>query len=196
MPTREVPTREAPTSEVPTDEVPTREALTVKVWGPLVRVSHWLLVLAIVLSWLSRHGWGIWHERAGYFALTVVLTRVLWGFLGPAQVRFTDFVRSPSHTLGYLGQVLRRAESRHLGHNPLGGWMIVALLLVSGLVALSGWLYTTDRFWGIEWVENLHSLLADVLVALAVVHLAGVLYGTFRHRENLVASMIHGRKRA
>jgi cytochrome b len=92
--------------------------------------------------------------------------------------------------------MLRRREPRHLGHNPLGGWMTVILLLTVALVGLSGWLYTTDRFWGVEWVERLHSTLADALLALAAVHVAGAIYASFRHRENLVAAMVHGRKRA
>lgn len=166
-----------------------------KVWDPLVRVAHWLLVLSILLAWLSKSGWGAWHERIGYFALAVIAVRIAWGFAGPGYARFSDFVRSPMQTLEYLRRILRGDEPRHLGHNPLGGWMIVALLLVTALVGLSGWLYTTDRFWGVEWVETLHSTLADALVILAFVHVGGVLFGMYRHRENLVASMFHGRKR-
>lgn len=62
-------------------------------------------------------------------------------------------------------------------------------------VGVSGWLYTTDRFWGVEWVETLHSILANLLLILAAVHVLGALYASFRHRENLVAAMVHGRKR-
>jgi cytochrome b len=74
--------------------------------------------------------------------------------------------------------------------------MIIALLLTVALVGASGWLYTTDRFWGVEWVEILHSKLADLLLILAGVHVLGALYTSFRHRENLVAALIHGHKRA
>jgi cytochrome b len=70
-----------------------------------------------------------------------------------------------------------------------------AQLLTVTLVGLSGWLYTTDRFWGVEWVEELHSTSADLLLVLAAAHVAGALYASFHHRENLVASMQHGCKR-
>jgi cytochrome b len=169
---------------------------TVRVWDPLVRVGHWLLVLSVIVAWLTRHGGGRWHEWIGYLSLTVVAVRFVWGWTGSQHARFADFVRSPRATWQYLCQMLRRREPRHLGHNPLGGWMTVILLLTVALVGLSGWLYTTDRFWGVEWVERLHSTLADALLALAAVHVAGAIYASFRHRENLVAAMVHGRKRA
>ena len=104
-------------------------------------------------------------------------------------------MRGPSPTLAYAGRVLGRREERYLGHNPLGGWMIVALLAMLVLVSASGWLATTDRYWGIALVQDLHEALADGLVALALLHVAGVVYSSLRHRENLVAAMIAGRKR-
>lgn len=166
------------------------------VWDPLVRAGHWLLVLTVAAAWFTRHGGGIWHEVTGYAALAIVALRLLWGLVGSRHARFDDFLRGPRATWRYTRRMLRRAEPSHVGHNPLGGWMIVALLLTVGLVSLSGWLYTTDRFWGIAWVETLHSRLTDVLLVLVALHVAGVLYASRRHRENLVAAMIHGRKRA
>ena len=72
--------------------------------------------------------------------------------------------------------------------------MVVALLVMVTLVGASGWLYTTDRYWGVEWVETLHDALANVLFALVGLHVAGVLYASVRHRENLIGAMFHGRK--
>lgn len=168
----------------------------IKVWDPLVRIGHWLLVLSIAFAWLTRAGGGAWHEWIGYMSLGVIAVRIAWGWLGPTHARFGEFVRSPTTILRYGRQVLAGHEPRYIGHNPLGGWMIVALLLNAALVGLSGWLYTTDRFWGVEWVETLHSTLADALVVLAGVHVAGVIFSSWRHRENLLAAMFHGRKRA
>jgi len=170
-------------------------APTVKVWDALVRVCHWLLVLTIVGAWLTRHSEGRWHEWIGYAALAIVAIRFAWGFAGSKHARFADFLSSPAATLRYAGDVFARKESRYVGHNPLGGWMIVALLFTAVLVTLTGWLYTTDRFWGIAWVEELHSTLSDLLFALAGLHILGAIYASFRHRENLVGAMLHGRKR-
>ena len=167
----------------------------VKVWDPLVRICHWTLVTAVALAWATKEGWGAWHEWLGYAALVVVAVRISWGFFGPMEARFLTFVRSPGETLSYAKRVLDKLEERHLGHNPLGGWMIVLLLTNVLLVGLSGWLFTTDEYWGVEWVEKLHEALANALLVLIALHLAGVIFTSLRHRENLAAAMVHGRKR-
>lgn len=167
----------------------------VKVWDPLVRISHWLLVITVTASWLVRHSPGRWHEWLGYAALGVAVARIAWGCVGTPNARFRDFVRAPGDTASYARAVLAGREPRHVGHNPLGGWMIVALLLDVVLVGFTGWLYTTDRFWGVEWVDVLHGSLADALIVLVALHIAGVVYSSVRHRENLVGAMFHGRKR-
>jgi cytochrome b len=168
---------------------------TVPVWDPLVRISHWLLVATVALAWLTRHGWGARHEWIGYGALAIIAIRFVWGFVGTTHARFGQFVRSPGATIRYAHEVVARREARHLGHNPLGACMIVALLVSVALAGTTGWLYTTDRFWGVEWVENLHAGSAEAVLWLAAVHVAGVLYASWRHRENLVAAMLHGKKR-
>ncbi len=168
----------------------------IQVWDPLVRIGHWLLALSIAIAWFTRAMAGSWHEWIGYVSLAIVAVRLAWGWIGPANARFAQFVRSPTATLHYGLQVLAGHEPRYVGHNPLGGWMIVALLLNTALVGFSGWLYTTDRFWGIEWVEVLHAWLTYSLLALIGAHVAGVLFSSWRHGENLPAAMVHGRKRA
>jgi cytochrome b len=168
---------------------------TVRVWDPLVRIGHWLLAASVLLAWLTRHGASQKHEWIGYAALAIAGVRLLWGWRGSTHARFADFLRGPRDTLAYASAMLSRREPRSLGHNPLGGWMIVALLIMVALVSASGWLYTTDRFWGVEWVETLHNTLANVLFALIALHIGGVLYGSVRHRENLIAAMLHGRKK-
>jgi cytochrome b len=164
----------------------------VRVWDAFVRVAHWTLVACVIAAWFAR---GTPHEWLGFAALAVVLARIFWGFAGSAYARFVQFVRSPRQTVAYARRVAVREEERYLGHNPLGGWMIVALLGTVGLVSASGWLAITDRYWGIEWVQDLHEALADILLALALLHVAGVAYSSVRHGENLVGAMITGRKR-
>ena len=167
----------------------------VKVWDPLVRICHWTLLTAVALSWATQEGWGAWHEWLGYATLAVVAVRLPWGFLGTAAARFANFVRPPGETLSYAKRVLAGGEERHLGHNPLGGWMIVLLLANVLLVGFSGWLFTTDRYWGVEWVEDLHEGISNCLAVLVALHVAGVIFTSWRQRENLVAAMLHGRKR-
>ena len=171
-------------------------ARTVRVWDPLVRVGHWLLALSVLLAWLTRHSPGRWHEWIGYTSLAIVAARLGWGWRGSHHARFVEFIRGPRATLAYARALLGGCEPRTLGHNPLGGWMILALLASVTLVGASGWLYTTDGLWGVEWVETLHRWLANVLWTLVGLHVAGVLYTSLRHRENLIAAMLHGRKPA
>lgn len=171
-------------------------ARTIRVWDPIVRVGHWLLALTVLFAWLTRHRPGPWHEWIGYASLATIAVRLIWGWRASGYARFADFVHGPRETFAYGRALLGGSEPRTLGHNPLGGWMIIALLATATIVGASGWLYTTDRFWGVEWVETLHRRSTNVLWMLVGLHIAGVLYTSVRHRENLVAAMLHGRKAA
>ena len=160
-----------------------------------MRILHWTLALAVAAAWLTKEGWGRWHEWIGYATLAIVTARAAWGFIGGDYARFAQFVRAPGETAAYARTVLVGREARYIGHNPLGGWMVVALLTMVALVGFTGWLYTTDRYWGVPWVEELHETLSDVLFAFVGLHIIGVVFTSRKHRENLVAAMLHGRKR-
>lgn len=172
----------------------------IQVWDRLVRSLHWLLAAAMVTAWTSGHwqpqSFELVHHGAGYLALAIVLIRAAWGFAGGRYARFRQFVRGSGETLAYARQLRTGAEPRYIGHNPLGGWMVLALLLVAAALSVSGWLYTTEWLWGYEWLENLHALLAWLVLVLVMAHLLGVAFTCWRHRENLVAAMLSGRKRA
>ena len=166
-----------------------------KVWDPLVRFLHWALVVSIALAWLTRHGGGAWHERIGYASLALITLRVAWGWAGTGYARFGQFIRGPGATLRYAQQIVAHREPRYLGHNPLGGWMVVVLIAAVALVNFSGWLYTTDAYWGDELIESIHNYFSIALLALVALHVAGVIVTSIRHRDNLIAVMLHGRKR-
>ena len=165
-----------------------------RVWDIPVRLGHWFLLLSVSAAWFTRHGFGSIHEWLGYFALALVLTRVVWGFVGSKFARFSQFVTSPSRTIAYARTLISGKSIRYLGHNPLGGWMTLVLLSLVFLVCASGWLYTTDRFWGVEWVETMHRILTNILLVFIGLHITGVIYSSIKGRENLVMSMIHGNK--
>lgn len=167
----------------------------VRVWDVMVRLFHWSLVASFATAWLSAEDWRSLHEWAGYAAGALIIFRLIWGLVGTRYARFRQFLRSPAHIAAYLRDILRGREARYLGHNPAGGAMIAALLLSMAALCLTGWLYTTDLFWGVEWVEDLHEALANLLLALVVLHILGVIVASYRHGENLVHAMITGRKR-
>lgn len=167
-----------------------------QVWDPFVRVFHWLLVAGFAVNYFEvvRSG-KLPHQVIGYVVLGLVAARILWGFLGPRHARFVAFVVHPIAALRYLRDTLAHRDQRHIGHNPAGGAMVVALLATTILVGLTGWLNTTDWFFGSDFMEETHELLANLMLALAGLHILGVLHASWRHRENLVKSMVTGRKR-
>jgi len=172
----------------------------VRVWDPLLRIAHWTLVAAILATWITAElkldAAKRAHEWLGYAALAVIALRLAWGWTGPRYARFRQFVRPPAATLAYARAVIGQNEPRYIGHNPLGGWAVVALLALTAAAGLSGWLSITDRFWGVEWMQELHEALANTLYLLVGLHIAGVVFTSWRHRENLVRAMLTGRKPA
>lgn len=167
---------------------------TLKVWDPFVRVFHWSLVVSFFGAYFLEGG-DPPHKWLGYIALGLVAARIVWGFIGRKYARFSNFVPSPRRFIAYVRDAVQRREARYLGHNPAGAVMIVAL--ICGVIASSvtGWMLTTDAYWGNELVEELHEVIANVTVALVVFHVAGAIYESIRHRENLILAMITGRKR-
>ncbi len=177
-------------------------ATRVRVWNRPIRLLHWGLAFSAGGAWLTTVAAVGWHQPVGYAALLLTVLRVAaglggcWALRVGRYARFTQFVRSPGATARYVRLLLQRREPRYIGHNPLGGWMTLALLACVAGLGLTGWLYTTDRFWGDETVERIHQALAWALAMLAALHVGGVLFTSWRHRENLVRAMVDGRKRA
>jgi cytochrome b len=171
-------------------------ATTVKIWDPFVRVFHWSLVGSFALAWATGDEIRSLHLWAGYAAGALIAFRLLWGVVGTRYARFGQFVRSPLTVVAYLRDVVTGREARYLGHNPVGGLMIVALILGMAAVCITGYMQTTTLYWGVEWVEEVHEAFATLLLVLVGVHVLGVVVTSLRHRENLVRAMITGRKRA
>ncbi|GLQ07998.1 cytochrome b/b6 domain-containing protein [Sneathiella chinensis] len=169
---------------------------TVKVWDPFVRVFHWSLVAGVALAWLTGDELERVHEWTGYFIAALLAARVIWGVAGSRYARFMQFVRPYRELRAYATETLQGREKRYIGHNPMGGWMIIALILTLSGTALTGWMTTTDAFWGIEWVEDLHEGLANTILLLVALHVGGVVFASLRHGENLARAMLNGRKRS
>ena len=181
----------------------------IEVWDPLVRIFHWSLVTAFFVAYLTEDDFLSLHVWSGYVVGGLVLFRVLWGFIGTRHARFSDFVRPPSEAVAYLKDELGGRARRYIGHNPAGGAMVVALLLslaltvFTGLVVYGGgecagplaaWLCDTPE-WLAEAGEEVHEFFANLTLFLVALHVAGVIWASLLHHENLVAAMWHGRKR-
>ena len=172
------------------------DAATVRVWDPFVRIFHWSLLLAFSGAYLLGDDGGVAHQWLGYTVLGLVAFRLVWGVVGTRHARFANFIPSPRRLLAYTKDLVARREARHLGHNPAGAVMIVALLSTLIATGFTGWLQTTDPFWGSAAMEEVHEIFANSMLVLIGLHVAGVVYSGLRHRENLVRAMFTGRKRS
>lgn len=184
-----------------------RSSSTTYVWDIVVRSFHWGVVAAFALAYLTAEEWMAAHKWLGYTITVLVLARLVWGVIGSRHARFASFLASPRNTLNYLKQLATGKAPRYLGHNPAGAWMIVALLLALLATTGSGMLmiapagkgplaHTVIAGLGGHWLEDVHEVFANLTVALALVHVGGVLFSSLLHRENLVRSMLTGYKRS
>ncbi len=227
------------------------EARMVRVWDPLVRIGHWVLVAGFATAYLTE-GEPEWlHSWAGYAVAATVALRVVWGFVGPRRARFADFVTGPGRAFAYLRDLATGRARRHLGHSPAGGLMTLALLASLALTAVTGMAtlaaeegrgplstVITRQSAALEapglelpalvarahadseagehgggehgegeddegeddeqeslWKEA-HELLANLTLALVILHLGGVALASLAHRENLPRAMVTGLKRS
>jgi cytochrome b len=185
-----------------------RQPPTARVWDIPVRVFHWLLVALIVVSFTTAQIGGNAmriHELSGFSILTLVLFRVLWGIFGSTYARFSDFVRHPRQAIEYARSLRRGRSAFYAGHNPLGGWMVVALLLCL-LVQTATGLFANDDVMTegplFDWVSKrtsdilsrIHEVNFYMLLALITLHVAAALYYLWGKRENLILPLFTGRK--
>ncbi len=168
----------------------------VKVWDPVVRIFHWSVVAGCLLNLFILQSNGTPHKIVGYLAAVALFIRICWGFVGSGHARFADFVPKPQTFVRYVSQVMRSEAPRYLGHNPAGAVMMLALMALLAAIAATGWMLGLDDFWGASWLETLHGELANAILALALLHAGAAIFESWRHRENLVWSMMTGRKRA
>ena len=163
------------------------------VWDPIVRIFHWTVVLGVLLNYFLLEKAP--HRYVGYAIAGVLAVRIFWGFVGSTHARFSDFVVHPRVAVSHLTAALKGRDRRYIGHNPAGGMMILVLMALLAGTCLTGWMQGLDAFWGVEWIQSVHELFANLIILMATLHVAAALAESGLHRENLVLSMITGRKR-
>ncbi len=170
------------------------EKTKVLVWDLPVRVCHWLLALSFAGAFLTAESERLRdvHVMLGYTMLGLIAFRLLWGLIGTRYARFASFAFGPRAVLDYLKSIFTRSPQHYVGHNPAGSWAIYLLLGLSVLAGGTG--YATYNDIGGHAMEEVHEALANGLLGVVMVHIAGVLASSLLHGENLVRSMITGYK--
>ena len=182
----------------------------IRVWDLPVRLFHWTLVILITTSYFTGQAGGDWmklHFWSGYTILTLLLFRIVWGFVGSTTARFSDFVKGPSAAFRHLAEMAGADRPREAGHNPLGGAMVVVLIFGVLAQAVAG-LFSADTDMGtvngpltklvsdkfIDKATAFHEFWVNVLLVLVGLHvLAAIVYLVWK-RQNLIGAMIQGHK--
>lgn len=178
----------------------------VKIWDLPIRIFHWLLVVAIGFLWWSGENGGFamdWHMIVGVGVLALVLFRLVWGVVGSDTARFSQFIKPPQAAIHHLIEVAQRKTAYHAGHNALGGWVVIVILglllvqSVTGLFAsddilVDGPLKSLVKSSTSETLTTIHHLVFNVLLLVAAVHVAAVLFYRFYKQTNLIKAMVLG----
>lgn len=189
--------------------------VSVRVWDLPTRLFHWTLLLLVVSSVVTGQFDSIlgpgtleWHKRSGLAILALLLFRLGWGFAGGTHARFASFLRGPRAVIGYARSAFAGGEAAEpAGHNPLGGWSVVAMLVAIALQVGTG-LFLVQEDYGFEGplarhvsgavsdrLNSIHEANFYAIAALVALHVAAVVYYTVAKRQDLVGAMITGRKR-
>jgi cytochrome b len=209
-------------AQVLADAAERRPEKMIRVWDVFVRLFHWSVAVGFFVAYFSEDALTL-HVWAGYVVGALVVLRIVWGFIGPEHARFSSFIYPPGTVLRYLWELLVGRARRYLGHSPGGGAMVLLLLIgLLGTVGTGLELYAIEENAGPlaalvssgsppgqaegeayegaeesgEFWEEFHEVLANLMLVLVVLHVAGVLLASYVHRENLTRAMVTGRKRA
>lgn len=170
------------------------EKTRILVWDLPLRMFHWLLAVSFAGAFLTAESERVrdLHVALGYTFAGLLAFRLVWGVVGSRYSRFASFAFGPRAVLRYLRTLLAGRPAHYTGHNPAGSWVIYAMILLGIVAATTGHAVYEDL--GGRWLESLHEGVANAMLALVAVHVAGVAVGSLAHRENLAAAMLTGYK--
>jgi cytochrome b len=176
------------------------------IWDLPLRLFHWLFALSIIASYVTAKlgfDWMQWHFYLGYWTIGLLVFRILWGIFGPRHARFSSFIHNPSAIWLYLKGMFNPNSARSIGHNPVGGLMVLLMLLLVAVQAGTG-LFTTDAVvWAGPYnpsvsestaglLSTVHDWNFNVIIGAVVLHIGAILFYAFYKKQNLVVPMLHG----
>ena len=167
---------------------------SILVWDFPVRVFHWLLVISFAGAWITSESEAqqMIHYAFGYSACALVFFRIVWGIVGTRYARFSQFIRGPSETIGHIKSLLTGDQHAGLGHNPAGALAMMSLMALVLLIGLTGY-WSVKEFLG-DVVGEAHEAIASIAMAVVVIHIAAAIIMSFMQKENLIRSMVTGKK--
>ena len=206
MPGSHSPGSHSPGSHAPNGRA-TAPLRTAPIWDPPIRAFHWLLVVLLAFSWWSGEQHDMErHRLSGYAILALLVFRLIWGVIGPRTARFSSFVRGPRAVIAYVKDLGSRTGHAADGHNPLGGWSVVAMLLALAVLVSAG-LFASDvdglesgplaifvTFEQSETATEIHEMAFNIVLALVAVHVLAILFYLVWKRQNLIRPMLTGRR--
>lgn len=185
---------------------PERKTSTrVEIWDWPVRICHWSFVVLIPLAWWTAEEHMLdWHFRIGILLFILLLFRLIWGLAGSSTARFSSFLAGPATAISYV----RGTLPPRIGHNPLGGWSVAALLLAMVVQVGLGMFATDDdglesgplnhlvSYESAETITELHEMNFNILLALIGLHIGAILFYAIARRKDLIRPMVTGKARA
>lgn len=176
---------------------PTNEAQQVRIWHPLIRIIHWLLVVIFTANYFILEAGSQWHQWLGYSAVAAITVRIIWGFIDKGFGSFKTINLSKKHLTKHLTHLKQRKVPTKSGHNPLGWLMVFAVIsLFIGLGTTGFMMEEIDQFFGNSTLEEIHEWLANILYAAALIHIAAVIVTGWRGRIELIRPMITGKRKS
>lgn len=178
------------------------------VWDLPVRLFHWLLVISLIAAWYTSDGErGLieYHLQIGSFILGLIIFRIIWGVVGTKYAKFSQFIPNKKSLIYYLKNVKKEKEYKTVGHNPVGGLMVIFMLTLILSQAISGLFMNDDVFTSGPYyssassvVQNIMSVIHhnvfDVILVVSVLHISAALFYLFVKKANLILPMITGYK--
>lgn len=164
------------------------------VWDPLIRLTHWTTAALFLLTYWVLEPGETAHEWVGYAILALLVVRIVWGFVGSPNARFASFWPTRARLVRHWQDLRHRRFDPAQGHNPAGALMILLMLALLALTGISGWMQGLDRFWGEDWVEQLHEYAANTLMVLVAIHVCAVVIMSRYSHQQLIRTMVTGRQ--
>jgi cytochrome b len=165
-----------------------------RIWDPIIRTFHWSVAVGFLSNYFLIEEGSDPHEWVGYYILFALGVRLVWGFIGPTNARFSSFIPTASGIKEHLWEIKSGQLTLQDGHNPVGALMVYALLGCLLGTGVTGWMLELDAFWGEDWAESLHEFVANATFSLVLVHVSAVVLFSIKGPANLIKQMVTGRQ--